>query len=634
MLTLGERADRSYVVRAADLLLSFNGRTIQPAFDETHGQYKRNPTTNRWEYSTYKVHHPEGADLVPLYWIVSGRRRDFTLRPDGVFSSSRQPIREQTGRWERFPKLWDQSPREVLELLGRSTVTPILDFALRVYQDNPDFSAEMTPQDVLNWLGQSYKPLRKILIELLANRPDLVTEDVSYAVITHPKRKLREMLSHQMKLSFAAVFSRMLAETDAERFHRAYEWSATYYALEYSQLAYEELESLTKHPLESANMLAAGLLPYVDPLPYQLILNLMTSEYAEVRAAGIQLFGELPLKDLYANHRETLAAMIVSDREEVRDTALPIVRRLGDRYGDFARELTERLSGFLRMRGKATDVHTTIAELLTATPFAEHLEVLDDETVWKLLRSRKYPAQEVGFAALSRRVPEAGFETATLVELGRHDLLDVRAFAREQFTRQADRTVYDVLDFIRLLDTDWTDSSDFAKDFLRQRLRDRDWTPEVLIHLVDIPREDVQQFALEFIEKHVKPEDATDFLLRASQHPGRHVQAFAAGWLDRYASDRPEVIEELGSFFRTLLSQVSRGRLAKDRVFDFLERESLASEPTARLTIPLLERIMLTIAVGDRARCLTILNALRRKYPHLDTPLEALTTPLSLTPKP
>ena len=61
-------------------------------------------------------------------------------------------------------------------------------------------------------------------------------------------------------------------------------------------------------------------------------------------------------------------------------------------------------------------------------------------------------------------------------------------------------------------------------------------------------------------------------------------------------------------------------------MFNFLETESRNNERVARITLPLLRRLMLTIAVGDRSRCWEILNQLRRQYPHLNSPLQKTTT--------
>ena len=621
---LGTNADLRYPEFASNLLLQLNRETVRAAFEETHGRYAQNPETRRWEYSTYPVYHPEGADLIPLHWIVNGGSDGFEVRPDAVLISRREPFAQLRGRRERFAPLWDRAPRVVIRLLAQSTLQTVQEFALRIFRANPEFTNVVEPSEVLSMLESGHGEIAELAFDLLKARPELLTAAVGYALIVHEREPLRSWAKTGVNLDFDIVFSHLLEETDAARFERIVEWLRVRHTTRLNQLTDPELGALLQHPVAAAGLLAAATLRGRQPLPYAPLLQLMTSEHAEVRAAGVELFGTLPLAELNAHHRETIIGLCVSERAEVRTAAAPVTRRLAERYPNFGAELTRCLVEFLRMRGKASEVHDHIGALLSAPPLRQHLDQLPNDDLWRLIRSKKFPAQQVGFAALRERHSVGTLSTVELVELGRHEWADVRAFARERLEANAERTVYEALDFLRLLDTDWNDSREFAKTFLRERLTDRDWTPELLIAALDIPRADVQTFVLEFVERHVTEDAAEEFFLKMAQHPGREVQTVAAGWLERHAADKPEMIERLLPFFQTLLGQIARGRTAKDRVFDFLEKQSHHHESVARLVLPLLERLMLTIAVGDRARCWLLLNELRRRYPHLDSRLEVV----------
>ena len=630
-------AAEAYTTWAAELLLNFNGASIQPTTQETRYTYSYNKETNRWTSGNHQIYYPEGADLVPVHWLLHGRHQDFKdLRVDAAQASSRKPFTPgMNSRWERYPKLWDQQPEQVLRLLTASTFPPVLDFALRVFKLNPDFRDLVLVTDVLALVNSNYPPVNELALDLIRNRQELLTPQVAFAFITHPVKALRKYAKASVQLSFQDFFPQLLAEHDALRFGRGYKWLRSQYITGLQEISDDDIIALIDHPVPAAGHLAVEAIMYQYPLPYSMILRLMSSPHADVRAAGLDLFRQLPQEELVTNHRPMILSMCLSDDEVIRGTAVNVAQSLAEQYPGFARELVTTLTDALRQRGRATDVHNSIADLLTEDSLAQHLTALDTDTIWALLRSRKFPSHRVGLAAMRGRGMQSKLTTTQLVELGRHTFVDARELARETLVEQSDRTVYDAREFIHLLDTDWEDSREFAKQFLRDRLKPRDWTPELLTDLLDIPREDVQQFTLEFVDQHVDPAEATDFLLRASQHPGRHVQTFAAGWLDKYAAGNPAVIADLDYFFSALLGQISKGRLAKDRVFDFLEKESLASEPVARQVLPLLERLMLTIAIGDRARCLVLLNKLRRKYPHLDTPLNEATPEhtLSLNPK-
>lgn len=620
---------KSYVDMASHILLALNGQTVEQSFEELIGHYVFDRKARRHRYVQQKIYYPEAADLVPLHWIINGGETGYEVDPTKTFVSATQPFTALNGRQERYVSLWDERPEPIIRLLGESKLRPVQDFSLRVFTANPGFSAALIDTDVEKMLASQHEGINGLVPRVLSLRPELVTDAITYALIVHEQQALREWTANNLKPDFGMVFNRSLTESNHNGLGFALAWLERFHTAELAKISEDQLSKLARHPLPAAGLLAARLLQERQTQPYAIILQLMTADHVEVRAAGIEIFGTLPLEDLYTSHRETVLGMCVAEPEEIREVAVPIARKLAQQYPDFGQELVTTLVDFLRMRGQATEIHATISELLCHAPIRPYLAEVSEEEVWKLLRSRKAPAQRVGFAALTDRKSTGALSTNELVELGRHDWVDVREFAHQRLTTSADRTVYEVMDFVRLLDTHWEDSRAFAKQFLRDRLTARDWTPEVLIALLDIPREDVQVFTLGFVERHVPKESATDFLLRASQHPGRRVQSFAANWLETHAADRPEVIKQLEPFFKTLLGQISRGREAKDRVFTFLATESAKHESTAQLVIPLLERLMLTIAVGDRARCLQILNDLRRRYPHLDTPLQVTATTLT-----
>ena len=65
------------------------------------------------------------------------------------------------------------------------------------------------------------------------------------------------------------------------------------------------------------------------------------------------------------------------------------------------------------------------------------------------------------------------------------------------------------------------------------------------------------------------------------------------------------------------MSLVNKGRIAKDRILAFLHTEALKSPIAARLVATILERISLTVAIGDKAKCIEILRDIHQKYPHI-----------------
>ena len=111
-------------------------------------------------------------------------------------------------------------------------------------------------------------------------------------------------------------------------------------------------------------------------------------------------------------------------------------------------------------------------------------------------------------------------------------------------------------------------------------------------------------------------------MARLSQHPSTEIQLFATNYLERFGSGNPERIAELDLYFRTVLSRIGAGRVAKKRVLTFLEKEALADETVARQVAPLLAHQSGTVAIQDKAEMIRILHVLQGRWPDIESPLK------------
>ena len=110
-----------------------------------------------------------------------------------------------------------------------------------------------------------------------------------------------------------------------------------------------------------------------------------------------------------------------------------------------------------------------------------------------------------------------------------------------------------------------------------------DWSPEVLVAICDSIREDVRQFGRELVEGHFQENYGQDYLLKFSEHPSSDMQLFAANYLENYGTGNCDRLRELMPYFISVLTRVNRLRVAKQRVFEFLEAEASKSEESARI---------------------------------------------------
>ena len=107
------------------------------------------------------------------------------------------------------------------------------------------------------------------------------------------------------------------------------------------------------------------------------------------------------------------------------------------------------------------------------------------------------------------------------------------------------------------------------------------------------------------------------YLTKLSEHPSVAVQMFVSSYLANYAADNTEKIKELDFYFRSTLTRVNKGRVAKNRVCDFLKNEALKNKEAARFIGTIMDDLSAQINVQDKATCIKILTAIKNRYPEL-----------------
>lgn len=178
-----------------------------------------------------------------------------------------------------------------------------------------------------------------------------------------------------------------------------------------------------------------------------------------------------------------------------------------------------------------------------------------------------------------------------------------------------------LVDALRLTNTKWQDSRAFAIDYFKHKLDDDDWTPALIISICDSTFDDVQRLGRDLLTRCFKEGDGVTYLTHLSQHPSQNVQLFSTNFLEDYASDDEARILSLEHFFVTLLSQVYKGRVAKDRVISFLTKEALINHAVAKMVANIYTRQSVTMAITDKAQFIQGMHAIRQVYPDIAVPM-------------
>lgn len=661
-----------FIPLAAGLLLAYDDEIDQPQETST-STYDWDRTTRR--SIERKIWYPRYHGSFAFLWLLRGAGGALEKTHSKVtwrFIDGRRG--DASAREEPFAQLWDQAPDAVMYLLRHARSREVQQFALRVWRANPAFFDEadaLFGVDLLDsWFAETValgleiarrrwnpsQPELPLLLAMLdAGLPEAREQGVAWlrevarvavadsgflaaaaflkyedsrAAVREALRGTAVSVETRHEL-VARVVSALLAldEEAGDQAGAAVDFLLLLAPEEVRSLPAAHLAELAAHPLEACQVLAVrALLMAGSPagLPESLLLAALSSDHESVRRLGMELLGKLADHEL-ASRAETLAACAVSRHEELREAARPLLGRVASRDPQVARELVERWYPLL-FRAEAFDgVHESVHALLTG-PFESGLGVIPPESFHRMLESRYDHGQMLGFALLQR---ESGpFALGDLVGWAVHPLAALREWAFARIDREPERLRGEPGLALTLLECPFDDTRERAFGFCRREIGDGDWTPEALVAVCDSNQVAARDFGRELVTRLFREEDGPLYLIRFSQHPAVEIQLFAANYLERFAAGNEGRIAELDLYFRTVLSRIGAGRVAKRRVLVFLEKEALADEPIARRVVALLARQSGTVAVQDKAEMIRILDALRRRWPQLESPLKPVAVPV------
>lgn len=355
--------------------------------------------------------------------------------------------------------------------------------------------------------------------------------------------------------------------------------------------------------------------------PTQRILTaLLDATHPPVRAVGVRILSELSDEVLKENV-ELMVQLTSHPLEDIRTEIRPVAKRLANKDKKFARDFVAKLIERILTPGAARGVPTHLSVVLRED-LGDSMDEVSQDTVWELLQSRSHPAQEVGGFLLPTHVKPESLNVIEIVKLASHDILTVRQAAWKMFDANVPRMEKSLVNAVRILDSKWEDSREFGFDYMRNKISPEVLTPESLISICDSVRPDVQQFGRELITREFTEEAGPEYMLKLSEHPTTDLQLFVTNYLTDFGSDNLERLERLGPYFVSILSRVNKSRVAKDRVFAFLEAELQKSEDAAKIIAPILDRISATCAIGDKASTIELMVIIREKYPDIELPIE------------
>jgi hypothetical protein len=662
---LGRLGSPEYVTRAEQVLRHFrddDARPVIPGASRKHGW----GSTGKATIDRFGRYYVLGRILYrnsPRYAMA---RSGFLVCMGGYKPGDPVlPLRE-----EAYPELWDRAPEVLLRLLRESRCAPVHEFAARALGANREFCRGLDLDTVAELAGIPYEATARLALALIVerfdpSRPDprlvLLLADSPLADARAQARQWAERhwgtLRRDVELivrlatsphadtrAFARDLLRQTSFPEAEAKPLVARFVAWLLALGEDQGARAAdvaetllaafrpvlrrvgepvIRDLLAHPLPELRRFAGDLVLGHDEFgrrpPPDILRALIASPYPKVRAVGVQIFDQLDEATLKQG-LDVLVGLLRHPLADLRENIRATVRRLAQGDVQFGRAVAGRLVEALLVPGAPEGVPSFTA-LVIREDLHPFLDRIPAETVVRLLTSRSKPAQEIGGLLLPTNVDPDTLTVEQLVKLADSDVVSVREAAWRICREHPERVAADLTTAYRLADSKWEDSRRFAFGLLRDGLGDAEWPAEALVGLCDSVKPDVQLFGREMITRQFRDEHGEHYALTLSEHPDASMQAFAGHFLDLFAADDPADVRRLRFYCAAVLSRVNRGRVAKERVFAFLERAAGSGEQAANAVAEVLARQSATAAIGDRARFLELMTWIHSAYPGIAQPI-------------
>jgi hypothetical protein len=641
---MGEIGDADYAKMAVGVLLPFTDADA----DDPRAVY------DKW--APYWAFNHVLYENSPRY-VAGPNAKSWRIKRPYRIGDPPPPVRE-----EAFPKLWEARPEGLMHLLVESACLPVHEFAAKAIRACPKFLDQLDLDDVVMLLGKPYEPTARLGLDLAEKRHDparpnaalllalatcaykpgrekafkwidearvqLMGDTVLLAgLVLAPYAETREFARRLLRSTaiqvgqalLARLVAGMLALKDDAIARDATQTIVLTLGAHLTSVSADIMRDLLAHPLAGVQELGAEMLLKAErgAVNADVMLQILHSTHENVRAVGMRILSELQ-DDVVVGMQGLLLRLTCDANADVRNASRPILRRVAATRPAFRAELARGLVEALLRRKLPEEAPSHVLRVLKEDVW-DGLERLAKEDIWRLLQSGSAHAQELGGLLLARLDPSE-LSIDQIAKLASHEILSVREASWAMYDKSRERVTKNLAEAARILDAKWQDSRKFGFEFFR-KIPTEAWTLDALVTIVDSVREDVQAFGREMLQQHFREDDGPDLMRKLAEHPSRAVQLFTTNYLERYAAGRPGVLESLVPYFTAVLSRVNQGRIAKQRVLAFLEREGAKNAEAARVVVAILHRLSATIAVEYKGDAIAAMVGIHEKQPSVPVPL-------------
>lgn len=578
-------------------------------------------------------------------------------------------------RLELYPEHWDAMPEAYVQLLMQAKMNRIHQFAYHNLKAHPDFETignRFDEHALLLLLNSNFKLPNQFGFEVLERRAtefqqktsfigklldsnsvdarewarSMITNNVNLflkgiefilLLIFNSKEENKAWIEKLLKDNYfeeerlQAITGKVITELlhlentkeNNEMARIAIDRLQIIAALQMEQISWSIIEQLMASSLEANKILASEILVHkskhvaATEIPLSLVDLFIGNEHKEVRQNGIQLLMQYPDAFLRVNIQLVLNQLNRNYRDVV-EAILICVRNLISKDAEVGNKVISHFLYTLIRKEKFEGAHELMSQFVTNDLHAYWNTGLKPHDITKLVHAHYRTSQLAGYEILKTYNKPDDFTLGQIISFGNHEILAIRQWSWNYFKQHAARIRFEKDKSLSLLDSKWEDTRVYAFHFFKTYFEASDWDADTLISIVDSIRPDVESFGKEMIMMYFKPEYALDYLTKLSEHPSVNVQAFVTHYLSLYASGNPALLKQLDFYFRSVLTRVNKGRVAKDRIFRFLQQEATKDEVTAAWVASIIDDVSAQSSIQDKATCIHILTEIKNSYPRLD----------------
>lgn len=639
-----------------------------------------NPNKNSKSNNNSNENSSSVLDTAKKVFSTFFGKKEEEKKPQTLIVKEEEKIVESkvSNRLELFPEHWDAFPEAYIQLIMEAQMNIIHQFAYTNLKARNDFNTligRFDENNILNLLNSDFAIPNNLGFETILLKNDVLATQVGFVadVLNSKTESARNWAKKQIEANTALFFndSDYVVKLIFNEIPELKNWIAS--ALEkfvfteekakvitgkvivelltfeespennnlaaiaierlkiiataqLEQLSWDIIARLVSSDLKTNNLLASTILilksKKVDSkeIPFSLITLFLEDENLEIRKNGIQLLNNYQDDYLSANS-ESLLGLFHNPFQDVLSSVLECIIKLGKSNASFFEiALPSAVYAMIR-KEKFESAHLLFKKFILEETANHWNTALKPRDVIKLIYANYRQSQLTGYEILKQYSRISEFTIPQIIALANHEILAIRQWAWNYFTANKERIRAERNNALSILDTTWDDTRAFSFNFFKTEFDESDWDLDCLISITDSVLPAVEQFGKEMITRHFNPNDGVTYLTKLSQHPSVNIQLFVTNYLNTYAVDNVPKLRELDFYFRSVLTRVHKARIAKQRVFQFLQNEGRKTEEAAIFVTEILDEISATVAIQDKASCIEILTDLKTLYPQLNTHL-------------